>query len=155
MTSSRSIQLGQTLCIQDRLILDLFANKAVRYVGEDTEFEQHLQTSDTAENLILILNKPMWCSDIVRLCQSNLTSHTTNFYIGINRYCIIGNDCTKQPLTTGKHGIDIIEFLKSTVSELGFCVTESGHFDNDYGSHLNYVQPLTWIYGTKNTNQTH
>ena len=152
--SWRSIQLGQELCDQDKIILDLFQNKQVKYVGIDREFRQRLNTSTTAKNLVLVLNQNQWCSDIVKACQQHLDSTIDKFYIGINRYIILGNDTNRNVQLTGQHGNDMVEFVSSIVSEQGFTVTKYGVFDNDLGRYFNFVQPLTWVYGTKATNKS-
>ena len=36
--SWRSVQLGDAICAQDQLILDLFQNQCVKYQGHDVEF---------------------------------------------------------------------------------------------------------------------
>ena len=152
--SWRTIQLGQGLCDQDRIILDLFKDKTVRYVGSDNEFKMHLNLSDNASNLVLILNQLQWCSNIIKVCQQYLTNDVNDFYIGINRYTILGNDTLRKIETIGQNGIDIVNFLSSVVAEQGFQVTKSGTFDNDLGRYFNFVQPLTWVYGTNVTNKS-
>jgi hypothetical protein len=150
----RSTQLNQTLCDQDQLILNLFANKDVKYVGNDLEFKNLLSHSQNSHNLVLIINFGVWCSDIVDICQKNLVAPIQNFYIGINRYCIRGNDTNQHFVNTGCAGKDIATMLTSVVFPLGYSVTNSGHYDNDLGRHFNFVQPLTWVYGSK-TNTGH
>lgn len=150
--SWRSVQLGQELCEQDNIILDLFNNELVKYVGIDTEFKQHLNEDSSASNLILVLNQPMWCSDIIQSCHAHLTSSIDKFYIGLNRYYLLGNDTTRHIHKTDHYGQDCIKFLTTVVNDLGFCVTKTGTFDNDLGRYFNFVQPLTWIYGNKITN---
>lgn len=152
--SWRDIQLGQDLCDQDLIILDLFKDTAVKYVGPDIKFSKLLNTSDTATNLILILNQPQWCSNIIRTCQTHLTDSINNFYIGINRYTILGNDTTRSIKITKQQGINCVELLNAVVNELGFGVTQSGTFDDDLGRHFNFVQPLTWVYGNKITDKS-
>lgn len=150
--SWRSTQLNQELCDQDRVILDLFDGKDVHYVGYDQEFKSLLNHSAESKNLILIFNRPVWCSDIVAQCHRYLTPLIETFYIGVNRYCIKGNDTVKMFATTGNHGQDIVNMLNTIVSDVGCSVVKSGHYDQDLGRHFNFVQPLTWIYGAK-TNQ--
>lgn len=151
----RTIQLGQGLCDQDRIILDLFKDKQVQYIGNDLEFAKHLTISNDAPNLILILNNPVWCSDVVKTCRQYLNSTIDTFYIGANRYTVLGNDTNQTIETTNQHGNDYIKFLSSIVSDLGFNVVRSGTLDNDLGRYFNFVQPLTWIYGIKTTDRTH
>jgi hypothetical protein len=143
--SWRTIQLGDTLCDQDRVILDLFDNRSVRYVGQDFEFSKHLQCKDDAEDLVLIINQLVWMSDVFMLCHTHLTNQTKNFYIGINRYLVLGND-------TNVAGIDILDCIQEYVkSKLNFEIIRSGGITKDLGRCFNFVQPLTWIYG----NQSH
>jgi hypothetical protein len=149
--SWRGTQLGDQLCDQDQLILQLFDGQTVNYVGTDSQFQQNLTHQATADNLVLILNKPIWISDIVNNCQTYLTKHVNTFYIGINRYQLLGNDTSRKINNTGHHGSDLIEFIKEIVFQQGFAVSKSGYYDCDRGQYFNFVQPLTWIYGYKIT----
>jgi len=90
--SWRSVQLGATTCDQDNIILKLFNGQPVKYVGHDREFSKSLNLDDHAENLVLIINQSMWCSELISTCKTQLTDPIKTFYIGINRYCIKGND---------------------------------------------------------------
>lgn len=153
--SWRTVQLAQELCDQDHVILNLFQNQPVQYVGSDAEFAKRLTVSADASNLILILDQPQWCSNVISACQHYLDSNIDRFYIGVNRYTLLGNDTNWPVAVTGRHGIDYVEFLSSIVHKLGFSVTASGTMDNDLGRHFNFVQPLTWIYGIKKTNHSH
>lgn len=147
--SWRSIQLQQQLCDQDQMILDLFQGSTVKYVGDDSEFKLLLNTDYTSSNLVLIINYNVWCSDIIKVCQTHLTGAINNFYIGINRYRVQGNDTNNQFVTGNGHGRDIINLISTVVEQLGYSVTKSGSYDNDQGRYFNFVQPLTWVYGTK------
>lgn len=151
--SWRSIQLAQNLCDQDKIILNLFKDSTVKYVGGDQEFKQHLHISDTASNLVLVINNTVWCSDVIAICQTHLIDAIDKFYIGVNRYTLLGNDTCRNMEITNQPGNDYNRFLTSIVNDLGFCVLESGTFDNDLGRYFNFVQPLTWIYGNKITNK--
>lgn len=150
--SWRTVQLGHKLCDQDKIIIDLFNDDPVRYVGFDTEFQKKLNIADSAPNLILILNSPAWCSNIVKSCQTHLTAQVEHFYIGINRYTLLGNDTTIKINLTNEHGVNCLKFLEVVVKDLGYSVLKSGTFDNDLGRYFNFVQPLTWMYGTKTAN---
>jgi len=147
--TQRQIQLGSSLCDQDHLILQLFHNQAIRYVGSDLEFAKMLIQDHTSQNLILIINRPIWCSEIISLCKQELTSATKNFYVGINRYHIKGNDTSVEFDITQKKGQDIIDFINLHIQKLGYLTAQSGHFDFDLGRYFNFVQPLTWLYGYK------
>jgi len=78
--SWRSVQLNNNLCDQDQLILELFQEKSVNYVGSDTEFAQHLNCNPSANNLILIINQVHWVSDILKICQEKLTDNIECVY---------------------------------------------------------------------------
>jgi len=149
----RHTQLGQSLCDQDQLILQLFEHHTVKYVGQDWEFAKCLNQDIQSDNLILILNQPIWCSELISLCKTHLSESIKTFYIGINRYCIKGNDTTKDFEISQHQGQDIVDFVGDQLHEHGYSVTKSGSFDQDLGRYFNFVQPLTWLYGykTKNT----
>jgi hypothetical protein len=153
--SWRSTQLGSNLCDQDRLILNLFGDRPVRYIGTDTEFAANLNCDQFSTALILILNQPLWLSQVVQQCRQHLADPVDTVYIGINRYCVKGNDTTRNFVDTESPGLDLINMLESVITESGYTKTDSGYFDRDLGRYFNFVQPLTWIYGTKNTNSNH
>jgi hypothetical protein len=132
--------------------MGLFNHNDVNYVGPDFEFRQKLNHRSDSKNLVLILNTPMWVSDIVMSCQKNLCRGIRTFYIGINRYQVLGNDTTRVYGTTENCSLDLIHLLSTQVKEQGFDVTKSGQFDHDLGRYFNFVQPLTWIYGHDVTN---
>lgn len=148
----RNVQLGQTLCDQDQLIVNLFKEQTVNYVGTDYEFKKHLNCDLNSSNLVLILNSKLWCSEIRQICKDNLSLQIKKFYIGINRYQIIGNDINYCFSQSSSPGNDIINMIKIFVEPLGFTITSSGTHDFDRGRYFNFVQPLTWLYGTKITN---
>lgn len=152
--SWRYTQLGEQICDQDQLILSLFHNKYVNYVGSDVEFQKKLTHKDDACNLVLILNHPIWVSEIVYACRQHLTDRIDTFYIGINRYWVLGNDTSQDFINTECHGNDLIQLLKSFALEQGFSTSKSGYYDQDKGRYFNFVQPLTWIYGNKITSRS-
>ena len=152
--SWRTTQLGDQLCDQDKLIVNLFNNKDVNYIGVDVEFQQKLEHNPDSENVVLILNTPVWVSDVINHCRQHLHTKIKTFYIGINRYQVLGNNTTKEFDTTENVGADLIHLLTNLVQEQGFTVTKSGHFDHDRGRYFNFVQPLTWVYGHNVTNQS-
>ena len=152
--SWRQTQLDQSLCDQDRLILQLFENCSVKYIGQDAEFAERLTVDNDSPNLILIINQPVWCSELVALCKTHLTDLIQTFYIGINRYYIKGNDTTVNINLSDNKGQDIIDFVSGQAQASGHVTTQSGHYDQDLGRHFNFVQPLTWVYGHKTTNQS-
>jgi hypothetical protein len=146
--------LENQLCDQDQLILELFNNQSVRYIGNDVEFAQHLILDNTSTNLILVLHTPFWISDLYRILHKNLTFSVTNFYIGINRYCLLGNDTTMIIEDLGQAGANIIQVVDKIVRKLNFKITKHGTYDHDYGRYFNFVQPLTWAYGSYVTNNS-
>ncbi len=149
----RDSQLGaEALCDQDQLILKLFQGQSVNYQGNDFKFAKHLDVDYKSSNLILILNRPLWLSEIVNLCNQHFNSTVSNFYVGINRYLVIGNDIAAPIACTNCHGQDIINFVTLVLQDLGFSVSRSGTLDHDRGRYFNFVQPVTWVYGSNNTN---
>jgi hypothetical protein len=143
--SWRATQLGNTLCSQDRFIIDLFQGQSVQYIGDDSEFSKHLTCNTAANKLVLIINKPLWLSNILEICKQHLTEDIDYFYLSVNRYMILGND-------TNFTGCDIIELIGQVVHDIGFEVLRASKIERDLGRYFNFVQPLTWIYGTKTTN---
>tara|TARA_R110000822_G_scaffold14173_8_gene50147 strand:+ start:958 stop:1392 length:435 start_codon:yes stop_codon:yes gene_type:complete len=143
--SWRSVQLGNTLCDQDQLIVKLFQNNLVNYIGNDAEFAQHLNCSPLANNLILTINHAHWVSDILKICQEQLTNKIECVYLSVNRYCLSGND-TNLVIN------DLVDLLVWIVEQQGFTVVEKSKIERDLGRYFNFVQPITWIYGRKITN---
>lgn len=152
--SWRLTQLNGRLCEQDNIILDLFKDQAVKCVGADPEFAQHLTVNNNSSNLILILNRPLWISDLYNELQQYLQLPITNFYIGINRYKILGNDTDCVFQNSNKFGTDLLRVVDKFVTRLNYTVIKQGTHDNDQGRYFNFVQPLTWVYGSHATNQS-
>jgi len=151
--SWRSLQIKQNACTQDQVILNLFKNKIVRYVGRDLEFAAKLDTNDNAKHLIAIINSPLWLSTWIDRVRSLLeVSRYETFYIGVNRYHIIGNDTNLKFDTNCDSGMHIINLLSKIATQQGYTVTQSDYFDDDLGRHMNFVQPVTWVYGTSINN---
>lgn len=140
--SWRTTQLGDTLCDQDRLIVNLFQGEPVNYVGNDVEFAQHLNCIALTGNLILTINHAHWVSDILKICQNHLTNNIERVYFSVNRYCLLGND-TKLLVD------DLVGLLAYAVEQQGFEVVKKSQIERDLGRYFNFVQPLTWIYGKK------
>jgi len=153
--SWRSTQLENRLCDQDHLILNLFKNKTVNYVGPDIEFQQQLAHDSNSTNLVLVLNKPMWISNVVTMCQMHLNNNVDTFYVSINRYQVLGNDTNREINCTDNHSSDLIQLVTDIAKEQEFEVVKSGQYNQDLGRYFNFVQPLTWVYGHHNTNQSH
>lgn len=143
--SWRTVQLGTTLCDQDQLILNLFQDKSVRYIGKDIEFAEHLKCNNTANNLILTINHPVWVSNILAICRQHLKPEIESVYLSLNRYCVLGND-------TSMCADNFIDLLVQILGHHGFNTVRTGKIERDLGRHFNFVQPLTWVYGNKITN---
>ena len=150
--SWRSTQLGSSLCDQDQIILKLINNRAVQYIGHDLEFAKHLLQVADSDYLVLIINNPLWVSELLQMCKQYIADPINTFYIGINRYVIKGNDTTIKFDNTTLHGSDLINFISLELQKQGYITTKSGYFDNDQGRYFNFVQPQTWLYGNKNSN---
>ena len=150
--SGRYGQLMGSLCDQDLLILDLFKNKPVRYIGEDTEFSQHLIISECAQSTVAIFNHWGWLSDLLTFVDDIAnTKELEDFYLGINRYFLRGND-TDIVFPENSTSKDLIDLLIKKFNGYGFVVTKFGFRDQDNGRYFNFVQPITWIYGTSKYN---
>jgi uncharacterized protein (DUF302 family) len=44
---------------------------------------------------------------------------------------------------------DLVGLLAYAVKQQGFKVVKKSQIERDLGRYFNFVQPLTWIYGTK------
>ena len=146
----RSLQLNHQPCSQDLIIYDLFRDLKVRYIGNDLEFANTLNLDSSSKHLILCVNHPVWLSELLHLIKQELEKNYQTFYIGINRYQIKGND-TNLKFESDANGLSIIKIIKNLSNMLGYNVVKQGYFDNDRGKHMNFVQPLTWVYGTHHT----
>ena len=122
-------------------------------MGKDNNFKKLLNHYSSATNLILIINDSVWLSDIMKSCDQHLQPSIETFYIGVNRYCIKGNDTSENFSSTAHQGNDLISVIDAIVSKFGYSITKFGCNDNDLGRYFNFVQPLTWVYGSK-TNQS-
>lgn len=145
--SWRKVQLDNRQCEQDQFILELFNQAPVRYVGKDLEFAKQLTIDEQSQNLILIVNKKFWASELVSTIKDNFSLPTNCFYIGINRYGFLGNDTDFFTESNNSRGDDIIKLTGSLLKKFGYVVERHGSFDNDRGRYFNFVQPLTWLYG--------
>ena len=90
--SWRTIQLGDSNCDQDQIILDLYKDTAVNYIGNDPDFARKLTLDTDSEHAVAVFNQPGLLSDFIDFVQQ-LAEYKT-FYLGINRYFILGNDTT-------------------------------------------------------------
>ena len=142
--SWRSVQLGTSNCDQDEVILNLYKNVPVNYIGTDTEFAQKLTLDPLSKHAVAVFNKPSWLSDFINFVY-DLKQYET-FYLGINRYFILGNDTTLVYDTVNRTDSENLIFLVKQA--LPNCnILQSGFYDNDKGRYFNFVQPLTWLYG--------
>ena len=151
--SWRSLQLKQKACSQDQAVLELFKNKKVKYIGKDVEFAAMLDLDVNSQHLVSVINDPLWLSEMIDTVKQLLVPNEfETFYISVNRYLIIGND---TDISFDRHidsGATIINLLTSIAQKQGYAVIKSDYFDNDKGRHMNFVQPVTWIYGSSTTN---
>ena len=143
--SWRTVQLGNALCSQDQLIIKLFNNRPVRYIGSDTVFAKNLQLDHKSSSVVAVFNSSGWLTDLLQFIEKSIRN-SDEFYIGINRYHVIGNNTTHN-FTDGS-GKTLINFVSQYLNTLGYVVLDSGHMDHDEGKYFNFVQPLTWVYGT-------
>lgn len=147
----RNLQLNNRDCTQDEIVLSLFRNCSVRYVGRDQEFQKRLQIDPASPHLIAVINESIWLSDLIEFIREQLRPTTERFYFGVNRYLIQGNDTTLQLDPAMPSGGQIVSVMQKTVEKLGYQVTQHGYFDEDRGRHFNFAQPVTYIYGTQRT----
>lgn len=149
--SWRTTQLNDSLCDQDRLILDLFKDKSVRYIGSDQEFSQHLNLLDQADKVVAIFDQIGWLSDLIGFVDQVIVDNKVKeFYLGINRYCICGNDTDIR--FNGAGSEHLVEFLTHHLERYDYDILKSGYLDHDQGKYFNFIQPVTWIYGTNKNN---
>lgn len=148
--SWRSAQLNNKLCDQDQIILDLFKNKSVRYISNDLEFAANLRLDQSSKHIIAILNKPFYLSELIKFVNDILVNSET-FYFGVNRYYLLGND-TNLLFDNTTNGKNIINLISKLAVSNNCNIIQSGHFDNDKGRYFNFVQPLTWAYGSDISN---
>lgn len=148
----RSLQLRSGDCTQDSIVLNLFQGKTVRYVGTDKEFEKRLQLDPASKNLIAVVNRSIWLSELIEFIKVNLSVPTESFYFGVNRYLVQGNDTTVEFDPNQASGLSLTKVMQQVAESLGYHVTQSGYFDDDRGRHFNFAQPVTYIYGTQRPN---
>ena len=153
--SWRGTQLGDQCCDQDNLILNLFKGKTVNYVGDDIVFRQRLSYNPASTNLVIVLNNSIWISGIIAVFQQYLRKNIETFYLGVNRYQVLGNDTNRDIKCTNNYSNDLIQLITDITQEHEFEILQSGHHNQDLGRYFNFVQPLTWVYGQNITNQSH
>lgn len=148
MKSWRSVQLGNDNCDQDNIILGLYKNVPVKYIGPDLEFASKLVLDENSKHIVAIFNTANWLSTFIEFVLN--LEHATSFYLGVNRYTIQGNDTNLTFDYSKPSGQTIIELVGKILPN--FNIVKSGSFDNDQGRYFNFVQPLTWIYATNRSN---
>ena len=120
--SWRSVQLGTSNCDQDEVILNLYKNVPVNYIGTDTEFAKKLTIDPLSKHAVAVFNKPSWLSDFI------------NFVYDLKQYTVNRTDSE-----------NLIFLVKQALPNCN--ISQSGFYDNDKGQYFNFVQPLTWLYG--------
>lgn len=145
----RTIQLANKLCDQDRIIIEMFGDRPVKYIGRDNEFSKNLNTDINSKSVIAVFNQQGWLSDLLGFIELSI-KNCEEFYIGINRYQILGNN-TIYKFDTGSSE-SLLKCIEELLTKLGYVITKSGSMDNDQGKYFNFIQPLTWIYGTNKSN---
>ena len=156
MTTWRKTQLGNDLCDQDRIILDLVKDRSVRIHGDHYDFAHHLCLDHRSDFLIILFTRPLWLSEIQQTIHDNLAQDINSLYIGINRYIVLGNDTDSiyKDSNIGR-GPQILDVLHKFIVRYGFFVRRQGTMDHDQGRYFNFVQPLTWLYAERETNTSH
>jgi hypothetical protein len=156
MTTWRKTQLGNDLCDQDRIILDLVKDRSVQIHGDHYDFAQHLCLDQNSDFLIILFTRSLWLSEVHQTINDNLAKHINNLYIGINRYVVLGNDTNMiyNDSNIGR-GQQILDVIKTFIASHGFSVRRQGSMDHDQGRYFNFVQPLTWLYAERETNTSH
>lgn len=91
----RTVQLGNKLCDQDHIILNLFKNRPVKYIGNDHDFSKNLNIDTNSKSVIAIFNHPAWLSEFLIFVKKSIRD-SEEFYLGINRYQLLGNDTTHE-----------------------------------------------------------
>ena len=143
--SWRTVQLGDSNCDQDQIILDFYGNLAVNYIGNDPEFAKKLTIDANSEHAVAVFNQPGFLSEFIDFVQQ-LAQYKT-FYLGVNRYFILANDTTLTYDSVNK--ADSENLFLTVKRVLPNCnIVQSGSFDDDQGRYFNFVQPLTWVYAT-------
>lgn len=144
----RYTQLGNDSCDQDKLILSLYENCPVRYIGTDYEFARKLNIDEQSKHTVAVFNTAGWLSGLISFVES--LRYCQSFYLGINRYVILGNDTTLAFDNSKPNGEQLISLVSAILPT--FDIAKSGYFDDDQGKYFNFVQPLTWVYATNKSN---
>ncbi len=156
MTTWRETQLGNDLCDQDRIILDLVKGRSVQIRGDHYDFAHHLCLDQSSDFLIILLNRRLWLSEIKQIIDENLAKNINNLYIGINRFIVLGNDTRSiyKDNNIGR-GQQILDILQKFIAVQKFSIKCQGSMDHDQGRYFNFVQPLTWLYAERETNTSY
>ena len=154
--SWRAVQLGSKTCDQDRKILDLINQRSIRIHGDHQGFDQFCNIDPQSDFCVIFLNTPVWLSEMRDSLYQYLEPPTTHVYVGINRYQIKGNDIGYCPINhSDNYSHQILTWASQVLATLGFESLQQGCMDRDLGRFFNFVQPLTWIYAERATNQSH
>ena len=144
----RTAQLGEQNCEQDNIILKLYKDVPVKYIGADAVFARKLKLDNSSNHVIAVFNQYAWLSEFIEFVK--LLNSSQSFYLGVNRYMLLGNDTNIRfdfDTPSGKLIIDLVDKLLPA-----FNIVQSGFRDDDQGRYFNFVQPLTWIYATNKNN---
>lgn len=147
----RTTQLGDQLCDQDQVILDLVAGRPVRVHGNHNGFDRWIQIDDHSDFCLIFINQPFWLSQVRDFCVQHMRPGTRQVYIGINRYQIKGNDTDYQAPPHLSPGQALLRWLGMLLEHQGFIIRSQNCLERDRGRYFNAVQPLTWIYAEHET----
>ena len=145
----RLVQLDNALCEQDQVILSIYKDRPVKYIGHDNEFAKKLLIDIDSKDVVAIFNTDGWLSDLVSFIKNLSEYHS--FYLGINRYVIQGNDTNFVFESTESNGQQLLKLVSMILPQ--FNVIKSGYFDDDQGKYFNFIQPLTWIYAANKSHR--
>jgi hypothetical protein len=145
----RLVQLDNALCDQDHVILSIYKDRPVKYIGHDDEFAKNLLIDIDSKDVVAIFNTNSWLSDLVSFIK-NLGEYNS-FYLGINRYVIQGNDTNFVFDSSESNGQQLLKLVSTILPQ--FDIINSGHVDNDQGKYFNFIQPLTWIYAANKSHR--
>jgi hypothetical protein len=144
------------LCDQDQTILRLVNGHPVRLNGNHRGFDQFITQDQDSNFALVLLTDPAWISEIFQQLDDWIDDKIDFVYIGINRYCILGNDTITEYHDNGiGRGQQLVNVLRDFLLGKGLVMKTSGTFDDDLGRYFNFVQPLTWIYCERETDRSH
>jgi hypothetical protein len=151
----RQVQLENDLCDQDQKILEIVNGRKVRLHGNHQGFDQFVDIDHQSDFAIILFTNPIWLSQIKQQLDEWVNEQINFVYIGVNRYCLLGNDTfVKYYDGKIKRGQQIINALDGFLTTKNFIMKNHGMFDDDQGRYFNFVQPLTWIYCERETDRS-